>query len=206
MVFQLVRLAHLSPQYSREGYDQSKAQASLEVLKGVDNGLEAVLVCPSGVIGPYDYRISQMGQLFVNFLKGNQRAYTDGSYDFVDVRDVANGIIFASKYGKSGETYILSGERITVHELVLYLKEITGMKAPILKMPLWFVKAVSKVFHLYYKLAKSKPLFTSYSIGVLNSNCEISSKKAKKELDFSPRPIKESIKDSIEWFKENKYV
>ncbi len=95
---------------------------------------------------------------------------------------------------------------ITVHELMLYLEEITGVKAPKLKMPLWFVKAVSKVLPSYYKLTKSKPLFTNYSIEVLNSNCEISSKKAKKELDFSPRPIKESIKDSVEWFKENKYV
>jgi dihydroflavonol-4-reductase len=194
------------PKYSRGGYDQSKAKASLEVLKGIDKGLDAVLVCPSGVIGPYDYKISQMGQLFVNFLKGNQRAYIDGAYDFVDVRDVADGIIFASKYGKSGEIYILSGEKITVHELISYLEEITEMKAPRFKMPLWLVKAISKAILPYYKLKKTKPLFTSYSIEVLNSNCDISSKKAQKELGFSPRPIKESIKDSVEWFKENKYV
>ncbi|MGF7117652.1 SDR family oxidoreductase [Methanobacterium oryzae] len=189
------------PQYSRGGYDQSKARASLEVLRGVDKGLDAVLVCPSGVIGPYDYRVSQMGQLFVNFLKGNQRAYIDGAYDFVDVRDVADGIILASKYGRSGETYILSGETIEVHELMLYLEEITGMRAPRFKMPLWFVKAVSKFSPIYYKFSKSKPLFTSYSIDVLNSNCKISSKKARNELGFSPRPLKESIKDSVEWFK-----
>lgn len=64
----------------------------------------------------------------------------------------------------------------------------------------------SKFSPLYYKFIKSKPLFTSYSIEVLNSNCEISSKKAKMEFGFSPRPIKKSIKDSIEWFKENNYV
>ncbi|MDI6723432.1 MAG: SDR family oxidoreductase [Methanobacterium sp.] len=194
------------PQYSRGGYDQSKARASLEVLKGVEKGLDAVLVCPSGVIGPYDYRISQMGQLFVNFLKGSQIAYVDGAYDFVDVRDVADGIILASRYGRSSETYILSGETITVHDLMKYLEEITGMNAPKFKMPLWFVKAVSKFSPIYYKFSKSKPLFTGYSIEVLNSNCEISSKKAKDELGFSPRPIKESIKDSVEWFKRNNYV
>lgn len=147
-----------------------------------------------------------MGQLFVNFLNGNQKTYIDGAYDFVDVRDVADGIILASKYGKNGETYILSGEKITVHELMLYLEEITGMSAPRFKMPLWFVKSISKLSPLYYKFRKSKPLFTSYSIEVLNSNCDISYKKASDELGFSPRPLKESIKDSVEWFKENKYI
>jgi dihydroflavonol-4-reductase len=87
-----------------------------------------------------------------------------------------------------------------------YLEEITGKKAPRLKIPLGIVKIVSKFSPLYYKFVKSKPLFTSYSIEVLNSNCEISSKKAKMELGFSPRPIKKSIKDSIKWFKEYKYV
>jgi dihydroflavonol-4-reductase len=87
-----------------------------------------------------------------------------------------------------------------------FLEEITGIKSPKFKMPLWFVKAVCKTVPLYYKLTKSKPLFTSYSVEVLNSNCDISSVKAHGELDFSPRPIKESIKDSVEWFKKNNYI
>lgn len=194
------------PQYSRGGYDQSKTLASLEVLKGVDKGLDTVLVCPTGVIGPYDYKISQMGRLFIDFMNGKQKTYIDGAYDFVDVRDVAEGLILASKYGRKGETYILSGERITVHEIMSNLEKITGMKAPMIKIPSWLVKCVSKVTPVYYKLTNNKPLFTSYSIEVLNSNCDISSAKAQKELNFSPRPIKESIKDSVEWFKENKYV
>lgn len=194
------------PEYSRGGYDQSKAMASLEVLKGVDKGLDAVLVCPSGIIGPYDYKVSQMGRLFVDFMEGKQKTYIDGAYDFVDVRDVAKGLILASKYGKSGESYILAGEKITVPEIMSYLEEITGMKAPGLKMPLWLVKAACKAVPLYSRLTNNKPLFTSYSIEVLNSNCDISSAKAQKELNFSFRTLKESIKDSVDWFKKNKYV
>ncbi|MBI5680334.1 MAG: SDR family oxidoreductase [Methanobacterium sp.] len=194
------------PQYSRGGYDETKATASLEVLKGIDRGLEAVIICPSGIIGPYDYNISQMGTLFINYINGDIKAYLDGAYDFVDVRDVAEGIILASKHGKSGETYILSGEKIEVPELMNYLEKITGVKAPSFKAPLWLLKIFSKFTPIYYKFIKDKPLFTGYSIEVLNSNCDISSKKAQNELGFSSRPITESIKDSIEWFKENKYV
>lgn len=188
---------------ARGGYDRTKAQASLEVIKGVEKGLDAVIVCPSGVIGPYDYRISQMGQLILTFMKGNLRAYVDGAYDFVDVRDVAEGLILAGERGECGESYILSGEQITVPELFLTLEDITGVKAPSLKLPLWVVRIASRASPIYYKIAKSKPLFTAYSTEVLVSNSQITSEKARRELGYSPRPIRESIKDSVVWFREN---
>lgn len=184
-------------------YGRSKTLASIEVLKGINKGLDAVLVCPSGVIGPYDYRISQMGHLIINFMKGDLKARVDGAYDFVDVRDVAEGLILARENGKRGESYLLSGEQISVQDLFFELEKLTGTKAPSLKVPLWLVKGVSKISPLYYKLTGKEPLFTSYSIDVINSNSKISYVKACNELGYSPRPIKESIQDSVEWIKEN---
>lgn len=184
-------------------YDKSKTLASLAVLKGIDKGLDAVLVCPSGVIGPYDYKISQMGHLIINFMKGNVKAYIEGAYDFVDVRDVAEGLILACENGETSESYILSGEQISVQELYLELEKITRIKAPSFKAPLWLVKGIVKISPIYYKLTGKEPLFTSYSIETVNSNSKISFEKARKELGYSPRPIKESIRDSVEWFKEN---
>ncbi|MDD1764033.1 MAG: SDR family oxidoreductase [Methanobacteriaceae archaeon] len=191
------------PEYSRGGYDLSKAQASLEVLKGVKRGLDAVIICPSGVMGPCDYNVSQMGQLIINYLNGNLKAYIDGAYDFVDVRDVAQGLISACKRGKTGESYILSGEKITVRHLLFLLEEETGIKRPKLKIPLWLAKVAGKITPLYYKKRKSRPLFTSYSAEVLLSNCNISSDKARIELGYSARPLSESIRDAVDWFKEN---
>ncbi len=191
------------PEYSRGGYDRTKAQASLEVLEGVKKGLNAVIVCPSGIIGPCDYNISQMGQMILNYTNGNLKAYIDGAYDFVDVRDVAQGLILACKNGRTGESYILSGEKITVNELLDTLEELTLIKRPWLKMPLWVARAAGKITPLYYSNRKAKPLFTSYSAEVLVSNCDISKEKAKNELKFAPRPIKESIRDSVEWFRKN---
>jgi len=94
-------------------YDRSKAQATLEVLKAVQQGLDAIIVCPTGVVGPYDFKLSEMGQLFIDFAKKKLKAYIDGAYDFVDVRDVAIGHILACEKGHTGESYILSGERVT---------------------------------------------------------------------------------------------
>ena len=184
---------HYQPEYSRGGYDRTKTLASLEVLEGVKKGLDGVIVCPSGIIGPCDYNVSQMGQLILNYMKGDLKAYIDGAYEFVDVRDVANGLILACKRGKAGESYILSGEKITVLELMDELEEITRVKRPWLKFPHWMAIAAGKLVPLYYRNRKSKPLFTSYSAEVLVSNCDISNLKARKDLGYNPRPIKDSL-------------
>jgi dihydroflavonol-4-reductase len=188
------------------GYSECKAQATLEVMRGVEQGLNAVILCPTGVIGPYDYRISEMGQLILNFMTGKLKAYVAGAYDFVDVRDVAIGLILACEKGRSGESYLLSGEQITVPNLLLMLEEITGEKAPSFKIPVWLARTVGKVAPLYARLTKTKPLFTTYSIDVLASNSWVSSEKARRELGFSSRPVRDSITDAVQWFKESGYT
>ena len=190
------------PDHVLGDYAKSKAQATLEVLKAVEQGLDAVIVCPTGVIGPYDYKISEMGQLIIDFMRGDLKAYIDGSYDFVDVRDVATGLILACEKGRSGESYILSGEQITVRDLLLMLEEITEVKAPSFKVPVWLARTAAKVAPLYYRLTKTKPLFTTYSVDVLASNSLISSEKARRELGYSTRSIRESVVDAVSWFKE----
>ena len=92
------------PQHAISAYDHSKAQASLEVLKAVETGLDAVIACPTGVIGPYDFRRSEMGRLIADCLGNKPLFYVDGAYDFVDVRDVAAGLILAGQHGRTGHT------------------------------------------------------------------------------------------------------
>ena len=184
------------------GYAKSKAQAALEVLSGVKQGLDAVIVCPTGVIGPYDYKISEMGQVIIDFTKGNLKAYIEGAYDFVDVRDVAAGLILACEKGRTGESYILSGEQTTIRDLLSMLEEITKVKAPSSRIPVWLARTVGKVASPYYRLTRTKPLFTTYSVDVLASNSSISSEKARRELGYSTRPTRESIADAVSWFKE----
>lgn len=166
-------------------YAKSKAQATCEVLSAVGKGLDAVIVCPTGVIGPYDFRISEMGQFILDFMNRKLRASVNGAYDFVDVRDVAHGIILAGEKGRTGETYILSGERITIPRLMSLLESITGVKAPVFRAPLWLARAIGVLATPYYSLKKTKPLFTAYSIDVLGSNSHVSSEKARQELGFT---------------------
>ena len=183
-------------------YSKSKALGTLEVLGGIEKGLDAVILCPSGIIGPYDYRVSEMGKLIVDFAKGKVKASVSGAYDFVDVRDVAEGLVLACEKGKKGECYILSGQQIGVRQLLKFLEEISGVKAPSFKIPHQAARAAGFFNALYCNIMKLKPLFTPFSIDVLASNSLVSCQKAKDELGYSPRSIYESLKDSVRWFRQ----
>lgn len=183
-------------------YSKSKTLGTLEVIRGIKKGLDAVILCPSGIIGPYDYRISEMGKLIVDFIKGKVKACVDGAYDFVDVRDVAEGLILACDKGKKGECYILSGQQISVQQLLKFLEEISGVKAPSFRLSRQIAR-VAGFFNVFYcNLMKIKPLFTPFSIDVLASNSLVSCQKAQVELGYSSRSIYESIKDTVQWFKQ----
>ena len=184
-------------------YQRSKARASLEVLKAVGNGLDSVIVCPTGFMGPYDYKISIVGKTIIGFVNKKLKFLIDGAYDFVDVRDVAIGSILACDKGKTGESYILSGERVTIDNLMSMLESVTGIKVSYYKIPIWIAKFVGTFSPFYYRLTKTEPYFTRYSIYTLISNSYISHQKASNDLGYSPRPVKSSVADSIKWFKEH---
>ncbi|MCJ7434289.1 MAG: SDR family oxidoreductase [Anaerolineales bacterium] len=186
-------------------YDRSKAEATLDVQKAAQAGLEAVIACPTGVIGPYDFRGSMMGSVIRGAAEQKPTLYVDGAYDFVDVRDVANGLIAVSEKGRRGENYILSGQRITVRYLLETVREITGRHFFQMKVPFDLAKFAALFTPLYYRLAKSTPRFTPYSLEVLQSNSHISHAKATRELGYRPRPLTESIADAVQWFLETRH-
>jgi dihydroflavonol-4-reductase len=187
-------------------YDRSKAEATLEVQKAAHAGLEAVITCPTGVIGPFDFRDSMMGDVIRSAAEQKPTLYVDGAYDFVDVRDVANGLITASEKGRRGESYILSGQRITVRYLLETVREITGRHFFQMKVPFDLAKFAARFTPLYYRMAKSSPRFTPYSLEVLQSNSHISHAKATRELGYRPRPLTESIADAVQWFLETRHL
>lgn len=192
------------PVHAISAYDTSKAQASLDVLQAVRAGLDAVIVCPTGVIGPYDYRVSEMGQVILSCAEGKPAFYIEGAYDFVDVRDVVQGQISACEHGRRGETYILGGEQITVKHILDILWGITGKRFLRVKIPLALARFFTHFTPLYYRLTRSKPRLTPYSLETLNSNADISHAKAQLELGYSPRPLQQSLTDTVKWFLEQR--
>lgn len=187
-------------------YDRSKAEASLAVLQATRQGLNAVIVCPTGVIGPYDYRRSEMGQLILDCVEEKPQLYVNGAYDFVDVRDVAEGLLLADEKGRSGETYILSGEQISVEGLIGAVQKAIGRQLFKLRIPMSLAHIISHLAPTYYQLSHTRPRFTSYSLEVLESNSMISHSKAQFELGYTPRSLLVTLSDTVHWFKENRHL
>jgi dihydroflavonol-4-reductase len=188
-------------------YAQSKSIATAAVYEGMQRGLNAVIVFPSGVIGPFDYQLSQMGRL-IRYLstQGWLKVVMtfNGAYNFVDVRDVADGMIAAAQHGRSGEGYILSGHRVTLREVINLEREAMGQKYPLVfYAPNWIVKAGAWIVAVFSRLFRIKPIFTPYSVAVLESNSNISHAKATNELGYQPRPLIDTFRDSIAWMQEN---
>ncbi|MFC2045224.1 SDR family oxidoreductase [Chloroflexota bacterium] len=183
-------------------YARSKAQATLLILDEARNhGLNTVICCPTGVIGPGDYGISNIGQLIIDFASGHLKSYVEGAYDFIDVRDVACGLILAAEKGQTGHHYILSGGQVQVPELMKELERNIGYPAPKYRIPPSIARTAGVLASLYYRLIRRRPVFTAYSIDVLRSNSQVSSARARGELGFTTRPWQESIHDHVEWFR-----
>ena len=191
------------PNNSYGEYDRSKAAASLEVQRAALTDLDAVIVCPTGVIGPYDFRGSEMGEVIRGAAEAHTMFYVEGAYDFVDVRDVADGMIAAAEHGRRGESYILGGNKISMHDMLEMVREVTGKVFNSIKIPFSLANVAARFTPWYYRRTKTKPRFTPYSLEVLQSNSDISHKKAERELGFNPRPITGTIADTVRWYSEN---
>jgi dihydroflavonol-4-reductase len=188
-------------------YAKSKAMGTFEVMNAIQKGLDAVIVFPTGVIGPYDFRSSYTGSAIKGYIDARKtQYYFDGRYDFVDVRDVADGIYRAWKYGEKGQGYIISGSVSSLEDIIRAVEQATGRAIPRRKVPRALVKAVALLAPAYYAIARKKPVLSKYSINVLMSNSCISCSKAQEKLGYRPRPLVRTIRDIVRWQRALKAV
>ena len=198
----ITEVDHFSPGDVVGLYAKTKAEATNCVLDYIKQGHNANIIHPSGIVGPGDHGRGHITQLVIDFYKGGLTSGVDGGYDFVDVRDVADGVLSCCENSKSGECYIMSGKYCKVYELLHILHEITGKREVKRILPLWFVKLTAPLCELYYKILRQPPLFTAYSLYTLSSHAKFSNEKAKRELQYKTRPIRQTLIDTVKWLKE----
>ncbi len=183
-------------------YDRTKAIASGLVQEAAKNGLDAVIVLPTGVIGPNDFRRSEMGEMLLAWMQQKPSISTDGAYDFVDVRDVAEGHILAASLGRSGEAYLLSGTQVTVRDYRRLVQDAAGIRSHEIRIPGWFVRLIAPLAEFFYKITRTRPRITKYAIETLQSNSCITCIKAETELGYHRRPLRETVADTVKWWRE----
>lgn len=186
-------------------YAKTKAEATQAVMDAIAEGMDAVIVHPSGILGPGDNGRNHITQLIQSYLNGKLLGGVTGGYDFVDVRDVADGIIAAAKNGCKGACYILSNRFISIADLLKYMQKATEGRKKII-FPLGVVKIMAPVFEWIGKVKKTRPLFTRYSLRTLGTNRRFSHDKATMELGYSPRDMMDTVRDTIRYLQTGEYV
>lgn len=182
----LREVKRFSPDWVTGGYAKTKAEATQAVLDAAAAGLDAVVVHPSGILGPYDNAGNHLVQMIRDYITGRLPACVNGGYDFVDVRDVALGCLTAAERGRTGECYILSNRHYEVKDVLRIAKTVCGgRRLPVL--PMWMAKTAAPMLEWISKRRKERPLYTGYSLYTLQSNDRFDHDKATAELNYRPR-------------------
>jgi len=187
-------------------YHRSKAIGETVVLEACKRGLDATIVNPGSMIGPYDFEPSMIGSALIDMYFGRVPVLLELLSDYVDVRDVADGMIAAAEKGRVGERYFLTGEVIPIMEMVSLYGELTGAKVPTRALPLWVGWALLPFALAGSVIAKRDPFITADMLRASVSNAVVSHEKASRELGYTIRSLRESLTDAVAWYRERGWL
>lgn len=187
-------------------YDRSKALAEKEVLAGMQKGLEVVILYPTGVLGPFDFKPSFVGQALLLLAEGKLPGLVKGGFDWVDVRDVAYAAVQAYLHASPGEKYILSGHWHSVTEFASLVAAWNHKHAPRLVFPVSIARLAMPILPFLsplFGISGDRVRDISNVVDWLQVNRYISHAHADHDLAYHPRPLDESIVDTMNWFEQN---
>lgn len=188
-------------------YDRSKRAGQEIALAMNQPAMEVVVVNPTAIMGPFDFKPSKAGQAMIDILTGRMPFVIRGGFDFCDSRDVARGVVNALTMGRAGEAYLLSGKWHSMHEVASVLADVSGRRIPVMTIPPFVAKAGLPFARIWGWLRNKEPLFTNEALeAVFHGNKRISNEKARRELNYVSRPLEDTLRDTWQWYKDNGYL
>ena len=189
-------------------YSLTKAEATQLVMDALEQhpGFDACVIHPSGICGPYDYAFGSVTSMVRDFVQGNMKMGIEGTFNSVDVRDLAEGVIAACKKGRRGECYIMSNEVVTMHNMFDHMNDAAGLSRRSYVLSKTLARIGVRILALVSRFTGKEPLLSDLNIYMLNRNNEFDCSKAERELGFRCRPFSESIKDTVTWMREEGFI
>ena len=184
-----------------DAYAITKRQAE-EAVSGARDRIDAVIVNPTYMFGPRDARPSS-GKLIVDVVKRRVPGWTPGYNNFVDVRDVARGMISAWEKGRRGERYILAGHDLTYRDVLATIARAAGVKPPRFKVPRFAASLLGKWGDFVEWRGKAPVVNSTQVRYAFTDRFRFKSGKAARELGYTISPLEPAIGDAITWFKAN---
>jgi dihydroflavonol-4-reductase len=183
-------------------YDRSKAAGEVELRRVVDRGLDAVVVNPSGIIGPCDDAPSRMGAVLLALWRRRLPALVPGGFDWVDVRDVVRALRAAAARGRTGESYLVPGHRVSIAELARLAAAVRGTPVMRRTAPSGLARAVAPLAEPLVRWTGWSLLPTREALHALETFPAIDGSKARRELGHEPRPVQQTLTDLHTYFVE----
>ena len=181
-------------------YDRSKAAGEAALRDVIDRGLDAVVVNPTGLMGPADLAPSRIGQLLLALFRRHLPAVLAGGFDWVDVRDVCACLLAAEAAGRTGENYLLPGHHASLAELSDRAGRIAGRRRRLPVLPMGLARALAPAANVISRWSSSPFLYTTDSLHALRHCPPVDGTKAEAELGHRPRPLETTLRDTFEWF------
>ncbi|GAB4576275.1 MAG: NAD-dependent epimerase/dehydratase family protein [Anaerolineae bacterium] len=180
-------------------YNRSKAQGEQIVRQACADGLNAVILNPTGIIGPNDYGPSWFGSVLLDLAQGRLPHLLEGGCDWVDVRDVVDGALRAEAQAPSGGRYLLSGHYVSLRGIARLVREITNAPMPRIVWPMVLARLYAPVNLLLSRARGIPARLTAVALEELSGNPHISHARAARELGYAPRAIRETLQDTLRW-------
>ena len=188
-------------------YDRSKLAGQQLALATNGSNMEVIIINPTSIIGPYDFKPSLMGKVIIDLYKRKLPFIFNGGFDFCDCRDVANGIVNSINMGKPGETYLMAGKWYNLKQLARFLSTASAKKMNPIALSKFAAMAGLPVVKLLAMIKSQEPLYTNEAVeDLFEGNRFINSDKAQAELGYNCRPFEETIHDSFHWYRNNGYL
>ncbi|UCF99405.1 MAG: NAD-dependent epimerase/dehydratase family protein [Spirochaetaceae bacterium] len=183
-------------------YGWTKAEAERLVLQAAADSLDAVILSPTAILGPYDFKPSHLGRSLLDLYHKRLPALIHGGFNWVDVRDVVDGTLAAAQLGHRGERYILGGTWRSLPEMAALVKETTGRETARAVLPVWLARTAAAIAGGLPALSSKYPAFTPDALVAIGKHRKISCEKAERELGYKPRPLEQTLRDTFSWFRE----
>ncbi|MFC2058372.1 hopanoid-associated sugar epimerase [Chloroflexota bacterium] len=188
-------------------YRKSKYKAERLAFEMCQQGLPLVVVNPTVPIGPLDIKPTPTGKLVVSYLNRNMPAYVNTGLNVIDVEDVAKGHVLALEKGRVGERYILGNKNLTFSEILGILEKITGIKAPRLRIPIWFALGMAYIDEFIEAgLIRKQPSLQVAGVKSATKFRQFDCSKSVRELGLPQTPVEEAFEKAVRWFRENGYA
>jgi dihydroflavonol-4-reductase len=185
-------------------YIVSKRTAEQTVLNAVERGLDAVIVNPTYMIGPWDWKPSS-GRMLLHIARGRQLLAPRGGNDFCDVRDVAAGIFAAAERGQPGRRYILGGEPMSYLAVWKLFAAVAGVRGPICRAGPLQIMCAGWAGDCWRLVTGHEPDLNSASTKLSAQHHHFSYRRAAEELNYAPRPAREAVQAAWDWFCQHGY-